>query len=182
MGNTRSSRWSILWHIPIYLLAICGFIVICLLISLPKGDRSEINIRDGNIEYTELDYGLTIGDIVDSINLKSEEKPTVLREFIERDDSPKQSGIWIYISPEKTRPNVILFHDIVYMCPVCHRDDIFDLCRINLVYDLNLRKFRERGYFWRESIKLSDYLIPASEIDSKNNTDARAIYVIDENF
>ena len=170
------SKGIILWHIPIYVLAIWGFITICLLASLPQGNRSQVNIPDGNIEYTNLDFGLSMQNIVAGISLKSTEQLLTIQKCLGREDAPRQSAIWIYISLDKRSPNVVLFQDYIFACSICHSNDVFDLYRSNYVYDMKLRSFNNKECYWRESIMLSNYLIPAPGIKTENNSNGRASY------
>ena len=165
-----------LLHIPVYFLAIWGLTIIYLLITLPASDRSHISITDGNVVYTHLDAGLCVNNIVDGLQSMAKGELISIQDSLNRGDTPRQLGIWIYISPQKCEPNAVIYLDYIFPCQVCQRDDIFDLCRKNIIYDLDSKIFREAGQFWRKSVTLSNYLVPASNLNPEYEDESRAIY------
>ncbi len=167
------SKKVILLHIPVYVLAIWGLIMAFLLSTIPQSDRTEVAIRDGKIEYTTLGNNITLGEIISGITQQSGIDLFNINNHLERNDPPRQSAIWLYISLDKQVPNSVVFHDFIFNCPFCHREDIFDMYRTVLTYDMDEKRFHERGAFYRESILLSDYLIPPQGIDIGNQAEAR---------
>jgi len=155
------TKRAIIFHLPIYILALFGSAILCLAAFRPRGERIFVDLPDGRLEYISLDTSVSLGTIIKELDIASNAQLPVVSAITNRTDVPRQVSYWIYISPAKrTRPGLI-FADFIFNCPVCPREDVFDLCRISYAYNENMELIPAAN-FWRESIELSNYLLSGS--------------------
>jgi len=83
------TKRAIIFHLPIYILALFGSAILCLAAFRPRGERIFVDLPDGRLEYISLDTSVSLGTIIKELDIASNAQLPVVSAITNRTDVPR---------------------------------------------------------------------------------------------